>query len=66
LESKPCRYKPCPAIAKPSSAFGYCPIHDKIASEFALFEEALKGRAGAALKKFAQEVQIGVYPRKNW
>ena len=53
-------------MAKPSSIYGYCPVHDHVATDHLIFAEALKGHAGAALKEFCKEVELGIYPSKIW
>jgi hypothetical protein len=66
LDSIVCTVKTCPAIKSPHSPFGYCPVHNRIATDPEQYQLALDGKLNAALKAFAKEISVGIYPRKLW
>lgn len=66
LDSTPCRVKTCPALASQKSQLGYCPLHNMVASDPEQYQRALEGKLNNALKEFAKEISVGMYPRKTW
>jgi hypothetical protein len=66
LEHKPCRAKECPALAAPKSVFGYCAVHNAVATDVNMFDKALAGKLTAVLKEFAKDCDRGIYPKTRW
>lgn len=62
----PCKVKDCPALAKRTSIYSYCPIHESVATDQAMFDKALGGKLNAKLKEFALDCDRGVYPKRSW
>lgn len=61
-----CRVGTCPALPSPKSLFGYCPIHDKIATDPDMYSKALAGKLNAHLKDVATQMSKGILPRRNF
>ena len=66
LESIVCTVKTCPAVRSPKSPFGYCPVHNMVATDPEQYQMALDGKLNNTLKEFAKEISVGIYPRKSW
>jgi hypothetical protein len=58
----PCRYSRCPAFKSERSPFGYCTIHNQVATVKDIYDKALAGRVSAELKLFAQDLDRGIFP----